>query len=1316
MATLAFAAAGAALGSSLLPAGLTVFGTTLTGAAIGSQVGALGGSFVDQALFGASGQSRAYEGPRLSELRVTASTEGSPIPRVLGRCRIGGQVIWAADIEEEVTTTEAGGSGKGGLAGSASATQTTYSYFASFAVGLCEGEVAGLGRIWADGEEVDQTSVVFRLYTGSELQMPDSLISAYEGPDDAPGFRGLAYVVFERLALASYGNRIPQLSFEVLRPLGALRERVRSVVVIPGSGEFVYATEPVTRGVALGERVPENVHTFAASTDWAASMDQLQVELPNVENVSLVSSWFGSDLSAGVCELRPGVELREKETVPLTWSVSGVTRASAHLVSEVDGRPAYGGTPSDESVLQAIRDLKDRGIAVTLTPFILMDIPSANERPDPYDPDAEQPAFPWRGRVTVSPAPGVAGSPDKTAAALAEIAAFVGTASPDDFTIAGETVSYSGPDEWSYRRFVLHHAALAKAAGGVDTFVIGSEMRGLTQVRSSASEYPFVEALVALAADVKSMLGAETHVTYAADWSEFFGHQPADGTGDVYFHLDPLWASSDIDAVGIDMYWPLADWRDGDGHADRAIGRSIYDLDYLTSNLAGGEGFDWYYASEADRAAQIRTPITDSADKPWVYRYKDLLGWWSQQHFDRPSGVEGASPTAWVPEGKPIWFMETGCPAIDKGANQPNVFHDAKSSESALPYFGEARRDDLIQRNYVRAVLEGFDPESSFGVAGLNPVSAVYGGPMLDLSRIYVYAWDARPFPAFPADSETWGDTANWAFGHWLNGRLSAVALDVAVGEILAQFDEGDHDASALDGLVPGYALDRIMSAREAIQPLELAYFFDSIESGARITFRHRGGVLPVADLGSNDAVEVRPGEALLTLTRGQETELPRSAKVRYIGSSGEYRQLSAESRRLVGASGRVSETSLPIMLEGGQAGQIAETLLHETWVARERAKFTLPPSWLALEPGDILSLTTGERSTLYRLTEIGNDGAREVEARAIDPSVYQVGRTVLRPDIAPGSPVVGSASAVFLDLPLLRGDEPENAGYVALTQTPWPGQMAVFRSPGSDGFRLATTIPAPVVIGTTLAPLQPGPEGRLDRGTLLTVQCASGSLQSVSDAALLDGANVAAVQGANGTWEVIQFQSAELVGDRTYVLSGLLRGQAGTEDAMAEVVPAGATFVLLDGAVGLVDLGPDQVGLPFNWRYGPARYDIGHASYAETTHAFQARGRKPLSPVHIRGTRHEGGLDITWVRRTRAGGDSWEIADVPLGETSESYEVDIMDGETVVRTLAALTPSVTYAAASQVADFGALPASVTCRVFQVSESMGRGTGRTATI
>ncbi|OLS44866.1 hypothetical protein BV509_11310 [Rhodovulum sulfidophilum] len=62
---------------------------------------------------------------------------------------------------------------------------------------------------------------------------------------------------------------------------------------------------------------------------------------------------------------------------------------------------------------------------------------------------------------------------------------------------------------------------------------------------------------------------------------------------------------------------------------------------YLQANIAGGEGFDWFYASAADRSAQFGTAITDgAASKPWVFRYKDLRAWWSNPHYNRLGGVE----------------------------------------------------------------------------------------------------------------------------------------------------------------------------------------------------------------------------------------------------------------------------------------------------------------------------------------------------------------------------------------------------------------------------------------------------------------------------------------------------------------------------------------------------------------------------------------------------------------------------------------------------------------------------------------------------
>src|ERR671920_738059 len=158
----------------------------------------------------------------------------------------------------------------------------------------------------------------------------------------------------------------------------------------------------------------------------------------------------------------------------------------------------------------------------------------------------------------------------------------------------GSAVPASG--EWSYRRMILHYARLAEEAGGVDAFVIGSELPGLTRARSAPGVYPAVTRLTALAADVRAILRPGTKIVYGADWTEYGAHVLGGGQ-EVRFPLDPLFASPAIDAVALDWYAPLSDWRDGAAHLDAAGGRAIHDLDYLGANIAGGEGFDWYYAN-----------------------------------------------------------------------------------------------------------------------------------------------------------------------------------------------------------------------------------------------------------------------------------------------------------------------------------------------------------------------------------------------------------------------------------------------------------------------------------------------------------------------------------------------------------------------------------------------------------------------------------------------------------------------------------------------------------------------------------------------
>ncbi|HEY0302198.1 MAG TPA: glycoside hydrolase/phage tail family protein, partial [Rhizomicrobium sp.] len=973
--------------------------------------------------------------------------------------------IWASRYRE-TASTQGGGKGFGGGVGT-----TEYAYSISFAVGLCAGATR-IGRVWADGNLVDLSRFVTRFHSGSETQMPDPLIADIEGAGNAPAFRGLAYVVFEDLALAEFGNRVRQLQFEIFRTLGAadpdeLENRLTGVALIPGAGEFAYDATVVSDDNGAGATAPLNAHNASGTADIDASLDELAALAPNLAAASLVVGWFGSDLRAGLCTIKPGVELAAKTTYPETWSVDGVARGAAHLVSTIDGRPAYGGTPSDASVVSAIQNLKARGLRVMFCPFVFMDIAPGNTLTDPYSGAGTQGAYPWRGRVTCSPAPGAVGSPDQTAAAATQVNAFFGTATAANFAVSGTAVTWTGGGDWGYRRMVLHYAKLCAAAGGVDAFLIGSEWRGLTSVRGSAGAYPAVAALKTLAVDVRAILGAGTKLGYAADWSEYASHQL--GGGALRFHLDPLWSDANIDFVGIDNYLPLADWRDGTAHLDydAAGPTAIHDRAYLESNIRGGEDYDWYYAGDADRAAQLRTPITDGLGKPWVWRAKDLWNWWSSAHYDRPDGAESALPTAWTPQGKPIWFTELGCPAADKGANQPNVFVDPKSAETALPYFSSGERDDLVQRRFLEAHFAFWSQPAN------NPASSRYAGRMVDTSNIYVWCWDARPYPFFPARAEVWGDAANWRLGHWLNGRLGAVPLSGLVGAVC----DGAvaTDTRDLAGLVTGFAVTATMSARDALNPLALAFHFDAIESEGVIRFVPRGR--PEAAAIGEDGLARGDDEPGFTLTRAQETDLPSASRIAYIDADADYRQASTEARRLAVLSQRVASSALPLVLDQGQAIGIAERLLQDAWVMRESAQLALPPSQLARDVADEIVLTSNGRAHRLRLTRIDDAGARAAEAVAVDPSVYE---PLAGPSRGPGQMQsltrAGRALLVFLDLPLLAGTESAYAPTAAAFASPWPGTLRVLRSATDSNYAPSLSLARAATLARTTADFYSGP------------------------------------------------------------------------------------------------------------------------------------------------------------------------------------------------------------------------------------------------
>jgi hypothetical protein len=1177
----------------------------IVGGGVGRAIGAALGRVIDRGVIGALSPARQV-GPRLETLKLQTTAEGTPMACVFGRARVTGQVIWAARFLER--RNESGG-GKGGPR------TVDYAYSLSFAVALCEGPIDGVGRVWADGKPMDLTGVAMRVHRGTEEQTPDPLIEAVEGASSA--YRGTAYVVFEDLPLGAYGDRVPQLSFEVFRrPEGdGLEERLEGVCLIPGAGEFVLATEAVMRREGLTRTSAENVHLGDGQTDLVASLDQLEAQAPNLKRVSLVVGWFGTDLRAGHCEVRPGVERRDKPTEPLTWSVAGLGREDAHLISQVDGRPAYGGTPSDESVRQAVAALKARGWAVTLYPFVFMDVPADNDLPDPYG-GARQAAYPWRGRV----------KGEDGADATAEVAGVFGAA-----------------DGWGLRRLALHYAALA-AETGCDGLLIGSEMRGLTWTRDAAGGYPAVAQYRALAAECRAVVGPDVKISYAADWSEYAGHRPEDGSGDVIFHLDPLWADAAIDYVGIDWYPPLGDWRAGDGGVDAAAFDGPDDPDYLASQVAGGDGFDWFYASEADRAAQVRTPIVDAAHgEDWVFRVKDLKGWWGNAHHDRPGGVRAATPTAWVPGMKPIRLTEFGCAAVDRGGNAPNLFQDPKSSESFLPPFSTGVRDDRMQRRALEAVL------GWFAVPANNPVSTVHGGPMLEAAD--AWCWDARPYPAFPGLAEVWADAGAWRAGHWLNGRMGGEAQGL-LAAILRRggLSEDEYAVGRPEGTVAGYVIDRPMRTRDAIEPLLNALGMTAAERGGTVALigeEAQGLTLMMDQLAVGDE-----GDGLRR-ERSLEAR-PTAARVRFIGEERDYQTGSVVVRAEGAEDGGGADVDLPAVCGAALATALAERTLAAA--GDERLTVALGPlEALRLEPGD-------------RVGVEGQAGTWRVERVMLDETpgaaLARVESVVVGEEAGPHGPgeveePAGAPFEVVLDLPPLPGAEEDRRPLVAVALEPWR-PMALHLGETIETLTQRAVIPTPTTVGRLTAPLAAGLVGRWDEVNRMTVAFEGVTPSSATAGAVLGGANRLAVQTEAG-WEVVSFRSAQVTGSGAWRLSGLLRGQQGTEGATAAGAVEGAVVVVLDARLGRVELGGEERRLPRIARVGPQGAVPGGPGFAELAVTVEGVHGRPWSPAGLSVEAVADGVVVRWTPRVRIGGDRWDLD--PVEVDPRRFRLRVLDG-----------------------------------------------------
>ncbi len=1296
MATILLSAAGSALGSG---AGGSLLG--LSGAMVGRAVGATIGRSIDQRILGFG--SDVVETGKVDRFYIGGTGYGSPIKQIWGRMRVAGEVIWASRFKETRRTSSGG-------KGNPRPTSERFSYSVSIALSLCEGVALRIGRVWVDGVEISPSILNIRFYSGREDQLPDPKIEAVEGVGFAPSYRGVSYVVIEDLDLSRFGNRVPQFSFEVIRRAQPengeeqldLPGTITAVSLIPGSGEYTLATTPVHFNYGLGQNRSANVHSIHGGTDFVASLEQLTEELPLCQSVSLVVSWFGSDLRCSACLIQPKVEQKANDGVEMPWSVSGVNRQSAEVLPLVDGRPIYGGTPADSSVMEAITAIRNSGKEVMFYPFVLMDQIEGNGLPDPWSTSENQPVLPWRGRITLNHAPGRSGSTDQTTDAETEIEAFLGEARPEHFSHDTGALVYTGPQGWGYRRFILHYAHLCALSGGVDVFIIGSELRGLTQIRSTIENFPMVDALKSLAKDVKIVLGNDTKISYAADWSEYFGYH---ADGDVIFHLDKLWSDSNVDFIGIDNYMPISDWRDGPLNIDAYWG-SIYDFDYLESNIAGGEGFEWYYDSSESELSQRRIPIEDeSGGEHWIFRYKDLKGWWSNEHHNRMNGARATQPTDWIPGMKPIIFTEYGCAAIDKATNQPNRFLDAKSSESMLPRGSAGKRDDYIQMRYYAAMRRFWVREFN------NPKAKLYEGSMVDFGRSHAWAWDARPFPDFPGIMDIWSDGLNYDRGHWLNGRSAGQSVASVVGDIVRSAGmQRNFDIKNLHRSMHGFAADANQFPRAKLQSLMLAFGFNLREKEGTAEFLNKSTDSRLV-IESNSLAFNELAEKGIYYSRSSSRGDVGRIRLTYTEAEDAFSAKTVEAASPE-ATSNAEQIELKIQMTEGEANEIVDHWLTTATLMRETARFALPASFFDLAPGDRV-LVEGVNYMIERVegSSLQLIDAVKIESNRVTPTPSRGGRPIRVAYIA-STPV----SLIFLDLPLMKGDEVAQAPHVAISASPWQGDAAIWSSSSDSGFILNQIAQTPAIVGVSRTNLYAAPSGVWDVGSRLRVELSSGELSSASKLDVLNGSNLLAIgDGSPENWEVLQYSLVTTIGEKVLELSGFLRGLFGTDAVVPSVWPAGSLIVILDGSLPQIDVSLAMRGLSRNYRIGLLNNGYLNSGVVEISQSFNGLGLRPYSVSHLVARGHSGEeVFLSWIRRTRLDGDSWQSIEVPLGEDIESYVIIVNWGVKEVRRAETTHAFWIYTRDMQVLD--GISGSVVISVAQQSAVFGVGPFRSVSL
>lgn len=558
----------------------------------------------------------------------------------------------------------------------------------------------------------------------------------------------------------------------------------------------------------------------------------------------------------------------------------------------------------------------------------------------------------------------------------------------------------------------------------------------------------------------------------------------------------------------------------------------------------------------------------------------------------------------------------------------------------------------------------------------------------------------------------TVGQVLTWRYLDRVSG--GTVTLGTICGDVADWCGIEGHDFTGLDQEIYGWSSTQAQ-ASGILEPLIDAYDSDIRPHDFSVQGVKRAGVSG----GSLTTERFASNEPRYSVTIRQAAELPKDLTVNFADIDADQQPNNARSPRRGDATAAKGSRTLDMStmaISADNARNLTDRYFRRMWNERKEVSLKLTAQQLDLEPGDCRTIELDGISDIYRLTRlnISADGVLSADWKYDHPSIAVLGdgTGAAFDGRAPSVVVVPLLSKGFvIDVPLI--DDAHNAVnpliYVAaspyVTGT-WPGAV-VYQEVGgeyTDEFESVASTSAATWGYTSDVLAAPGSPWLWDRLGEVNVVLQVGSLTGTTEAAI--DANPLLNQCIIGD-EIVNFTTATLEVDGSYTLSGFKRGRRGTEWACGTHA-ARDVFLLLDTAQD-VEAGLSEVGTDLSFKAVTNGRSESGAFHIDV--AFTGASLKPYAPVHLEAVQDGSDWDLAWTRRTRVGGAWTSGTSIPVSETAEKYELEIMDGVTVKRTVTGLTsPTYTYASADQTTDFGApLGSAPDFRVYQISDAVGRG-------